>query len=287
MCFEIIKLLESSFIEINDLLRFTNSSSLSEITQINCSGDDVKKLDEVANNILKENLKKCKDIRLIASEEEDSIIINNPEGKYMITYDPIDGSSNIKNDITVGSIFCLFKYDNDEMSGNNIVMAGYCLYSSCTKLILCMENRMNIYQLNQNRQFTIIKENYKIPVIGDSYAINQANQSKWCDKIVSDYIQKMILHKKTQRWVGSLVADAHRVIMSGGVFIYPCDNKNKNGKIRLLYEAYPMAYIFKSGGGFSSDGNVSILDLKFPENIHQKIPIFLFSKTEYELFQLT
>ena len=287
MYFEIIKSLEASFIKINDLLRYSNSSQLSEITEKNCSGDDVKKLDEIANNILKENLKKCKDIRLIASEEEDSIIINNPEGKYMITYDPIDGSSNIKNDITVGSIFCLFEYNNDEISGKNIVMAGYCLYSSCTKLILCVENTMNIYQLNQNKQFTIIKENYKIPVIGNTYAINHANEHKWCDDIVSDYIKKMILHKKTQRWVGSLVADAHRVIMSGGVFIYPSDNKNKNGKIRLLYEAYPMAYIFKCGGGFSSNGNESILDLKFPEDIHQKIPIFLFSKTEYELFQLT
>lgn len=287
MYFEIIKLLEASFKEIDNLLRFSNSSKLSEITETNCSGDNVKKLDEIANNIIKENLKKSKNIRLIASEEEDNIIINNPEGNLMITYDPIDGSSNIKNNITVGTIFCLFKYDNDEMSGKNIIMAGYCLYSSCTKLILCLENKMNIYQLNSKGDFTLVRDNHKIPVIGSSYAINQANQKKWCSDRISEYVQKMILHKKTQRWVGSLVADAHRIIMSGGVFMYPSDSKNKNGKIRLLYEAYPMAYIFKCGGGFSSDGDNCILDLKFPDNIHQKIPIFLFSKTEYELYQLT
>ena len=164
-------------------------------------------------------------------------------------------------------------------------MAGYCLYSNSTILVMSTKNKLNMYQLNNNNQFELIIEDHRIPVIGSTYGINESNRTNW-DPKVQKYVDKLVIHKKTQRWVGSLVADAHRTIMSGGVFMYPNDSKYINGKIRLLYEALPMAFIFENSTGYSSNGNKSILDLEITDNIHQKIPIFLFSKSEYELFTL-
>ena len=287
---DIVCTLQKCFIKISELIRFSNSFDLgSKIDLENTSGDSIKKLDFVSNNILINEIKKLSCIKYICSEEEDDIIINNEEGEYLISFDPVDGSSNIKNNITVGTIFCVFKCnDNKIISGKNIYMSGYCLYGNSTIFVLSFNNTTNIYILDKYHKFNIIKNSFTMPKIGNSYAVNESNKDKWVDPKIIRIIDKMINHNKTQRWVGSLVADAHRVLVTGGLFMYPSDTKNKNGKIRLLYEAFPMAYIFYSCGGYSSDGKDSILDLEInlEKNIHQKIPIYLFSKSEYELFQL-
>jgi fructose-1,6-bisphosphatase I len=283
---DIINILQKCFIEISDLIRFTDSSELGELMEIeNKSGDVIKKLDYISNKIFIDNLKECKNVKYIASEEEEDLVIANEDGKYLISFDPVDGSSNIKNNITVGTIFCVFQY-NENMSGKDIIMAGYCLYGNSTTLTLCLNNRMNHYILNQNNKFKLINEDYKIPLEGTTYGINESNRNKWSDKNISKLVENFIELGKTQRWVGSLVADAHRVIMTGGSFSYPSDKKNINGKIRLVYEAFPMAYVFYCGGGYSSNGTKSILDLSFPkDDLHKQLPLHLFSKNEFELFK--
>ena len=282
---DIINTLQKCFIEISELIRFTDSSELGELMELeNKSGDVIKKLDYISNKIFIDNLKLCKNVKYIASEEEDDLVSANEDGKYLVSFDPVDGSSNIKNNITVGTIFCVFQY-NKNMSGKDIIMAGYCLYGNSTTLTLCLDNRMNHYILNKEHKFKLLNENYKIPIEGKSYGINESNRKKWTSKIVSKLINKFIELGKTQRWVGSLVADAHRVIMTGGSFSYPEDKKNKNGKIRLVYEAFPMAYIFSCGGGYSSNGSESILNLSFPnDNLHLQTPTYLFSQKEFDLF---
>lgn len=286
--FDILSNLQNSFVKISKKIRYTDPWTLSKKeNHNNKSGDVIKHLDLFANNLIINSLRDCMDIKYIASEENDDLVSINENGKYLVSIDPVDGSSNIKNNIGVGTIFSVFEYkNNDIVSGRNIVMAGYCLYSSNTTLVLGMNNMVNLYQLNNFSNFELIKENYKMPIIGDSYAINESSREIWIDDKVAKFIEKMKVHKKTQRWVGSLVADANRILYSGGTFIYPSNSKNPNGKIRLLYEAYPMAYIFNLSGGHATNGENNILDIPYPKNIHQKVPIYLFSKTEYELYGL-
>lgn len=285
---DILSKLQNSFVKISNKIRYNDPWTLSKKeNDSNKSGDVIKHLDLFANNLIINSLRDCLDIKYIASEENDELITINKNGKYLVSIDPVDGSSNIKNNIGVGTIFSVFMYENNHiLSGRNIVMAGYCLYSSNTTLVLALNNMVNLYQLNELGNFKLIKEDYKMPIIGDSYAINESSRELWNDLKVVDFVEKMKLHKKTQRWVGSLVADANRILYSGGTFIYPSNSKNPNGKIRLLYEAYPMAYIFDICGGYATNGENNILDISYPQNIHQKVPIYLFSKTEYEIYGL-
>ena len=161
----------------------------------------------------------------------------------------------------------------------NILVSGYTVYSTCTQLILAKNNNVDIYQLKHKNGFTLMRENITVPESGSSYAINEGNKHRWLDSKINDYVNKLIEKNKTQRWVGSLVADANRILINGGVFMYPRDKKSKDGKIRLLYEAYPMAFIFKCAKGYSN-----ILEIPFPKDLHKKTPIFLFGKEEYDLY---
>jgi len=284
----ILKVLEKSFIEISNIIRNNDSNVLFEvISKYNLSGDNVKKLDIISNQILKENLLKLDMIKTIGSEEENELIFtDNINGKYMICFDPLDGSSNIDVNITVGTIFAIYEYSNGKIqNGYNIKMAGYCLYAGSTQMIIA-DSKVNIYQLdNSTNEFKILFEDWKIPVNGPYYAINESNKFIMDEKY-NKFINNVIDLGYSARWVGSLVADAHRTLIKGGFFAYPGNLKNKNGKIRLLYEAYPFAYIFKIAGGESSDGTNNLLDVSFPENIHQKTPIILSSKKEFNIFNL-
>ena len=287
----ILNVLKESFIEITNLLRHHNSLELSEITNnSNATGDKIKKLDFMSNVLIKNKLLTCKNIRTIASEEEDTLLeTDNREGDYMVSYDPIDGSSNIGVNITVGTIFCIFKYNNNQISdGRNIVMSGYSLYGSSTQLVLGYidkVHKLDLFILNKNNEFILVKPNHKMPREGNQYAINHCNQYKWINTNITIFIESLIKKNKTQRWVGSLVADAHRTLIKGGVFIYPITSNLINGKIRLIYEAYPMAFIFKCAGGYSYDETKCILNKPFPNNIHEKTSILLFGKYEFNLYK--
>ena len=272
--------------QISNLLTSGNCLQLgSKISVNNSCGDEVKKLDVLSNDIMKEALLNHPDIRAIGSEEDEDIIYTeNKDGKYFVSFDPLDGSSNIKFNISVGTIFCVFEYKNGQIeSGRNIVMAGYAIYGFNTLLVTTTYNGLDIYLLNNNR-FEKISEGYRMPITGNIYAINESNKYRWLDNRIQKYVDLLINDKKTVRWIGCMVTDVHRTLIKGGLFAYPLDSKSPKGRLRLIYEAYPMAYIFQCAGGYSSNENKNILDIKFPEDIHSRTSVMLFSKKEYEQF---
>jgi len=276
-----------SICDISYCIRNSNPIDLSSVVGVdNSSGDKVKELDMKCNDIIKNNLSQCSLIRYIGSEEEEKLIEVNKSGKYLVSFDPLDGSSNIDANITIGTIFCVFEYNNNAIiDGRNIVMAGYSLYGGCTQLIICKYGRMFIYGLDpKNDIWILLNDNFKMGDQGNIYSVNESNKYIYDNKI-NNYIDELIKDNYTMRWVGSLVSDFHRTLIKSGIIFYPSNKKNKTGKIRLLYEAYPLAYIIEKVGGISSNGNTSILKLKFPwNNIHQKVPIFYGSY--YEMTKL-
>ena len=286
---EIVKLLENGFIQISDLIRNEDSLTLSNLTSSNNnSGDDVKKLDLFSNDILKDILSKCELVRNIGSEEEDELYETEfKDAPYLVCYDPLDGSSNIDVNITTGTIFSIYKYDSDNTikNGRNIILSGYCLYGGATQYLIAYENKLSFYQFNTiNNDFFLLNDNLRIKEKGTLYSLNESNSKIWTDNRYQKLITNLSSEKYSARWVGSLVADGHRTIIKGGFFAYPGNKKDEDGKIRLLYEAYPFAHIFEVGGGYSSNGERNILDVPFPENIHQKTPIILSSRNELNIF---
>lgn len=287
---KVINILKECCLEISTLIKNGNPFTMSSLIENkNNSGDDVKKLDIEANNLMIEKLSKCNLIRSIASEENDNIIYTNfKNAPYMITFDPIDGSSNIDVNITVGTIFGIYKYYNNKIeSGKNIIMAGYCLYGGSTQLVIAYKKSVNMYSL-VNKKFILIKENLKIKNQGKIYSINNSFKNNFLDKNINNKINHFINLNYSSRYVGSLVSDAHRTIIKGGIFLYPVNSKNLNGKIRLIYEGFPIAFIIELAGGKSSNCNISnksLLDLEFPNNnIHQKSGILLSSPFEFNIF---
>lgn len=276
---DIIKTIIKSCKEIANKLHECDVSLSENSTNVNKSGDIIKNIDNYANNLIKKNLSLCKDIKALGSEEEDDIIIINPSGKYLMVFDPLDGSANVKYNISVGTIFALFEYDENIKDGNDIVMAGYCLYGFTTNIIIATD-KVHIYSLDGN----IISSDVKIPPTGPYYSVNDSKRHLWTDERYSNIIEVLIEYDKSLRWVGSMVADVHRTLLDGGFFAYPGNSKGEYGKIRLLYEAYPMAYIFKIANGYSSNGSISILDIPFPSDIHIATPIILSSKYEFDIF---
>lgn len=280
-------LIMKSVSEISYIIRSSDPIECSKITnKSNKCGDDVKKLDVRANEVIKNNFLDCGLIKYIGSEEEPELIKINENGRYLISFDPLDGSSNISCNITTGSIFCVFEYINGNiLNGKNIVLAAYSLFGGCTQLVCCHSKKINIYNLDPiNDKFKLTESNFTLKDQGNIYSINESNKHKYNYKL-NNFTDFLINNKYTSRWVGSLVADFHRTIIKAGFLSYPANSDNSSGKIRLLYEAYPLAYIIENLGGSSSNGIKSLLELDFPwENIHKKTPIFFGSR--YEMFKL-
>ena len=287
---EILFTLKQSCKKISSLIKDSNPIEMAKLSdEYNLSGDNAKKLDLLANEILKTDLSNCKYVKIIGSEEEETLIeTKHTDTQLMVCFDPLDGSSNIDVNITTGTIFAVYELVNGKIyNGHNIVLAGYCLYGGSTQLIIAT-NKITIYQLtNESNEFEVMTRKWKIPEKGSIYSINESNKYSYLDMRNQKFSDWAISNGYTMRWVGSLVADAHRTIIKGGFFSYPANKKNKDGKIRLLYEAYPFAYIFKVGGGHSLNEkmNSSLLDVPYPENnCHQKTPIILSSKEEFSAF---
>lgn len=292
---KLISALEKSFKEISNLVRNQNSLDLGGLlNENNVSGDDVKELDVVSNDLLKHNLSQCPLVRTIGSEEEDELYqTSHVDAPYLVCYDPLDGSSNVDVNITTGTIFAVYQYDENGKieNGRNIVMSGYCLYGGCCQYVLAYNGSVSMYQYIPSKhcftfknEFAKIHENMKVQEKGTIFSLNEAHKHKWCDKRFQPFIEIMIEQKYNARWVGSMVADGHRTLIKGGFFAYPANKSSLQGKIRLLYEAYPFAHIFETAGGVSTDGTTNILDIPYPEKLHQKTPIILSGKTEYDIF---
>ena len=221
------------------------------------------------------------------------IVTSHKDGQYLVSYDPLDGSTNIGVNITTGTIFGVYKYDEHDniKSGRNIVLAGYCLYGAATQLIIAYADKVSMYQLkytgekNIIREFVKIQDNIKIPKKGMIYSINESNRNKWIDDRYDKIIKWMLEKDYTTRWVGALVADAHRTLFKGGLFSYPGTITHPSGK--FVYSTRLIrSHLFLKAGGKATNGSIPLLDIKFPKySIHLKTPIILASCYEMLYFE--
>lgn len=267
----------------------------------NIQGEVQKKLDIITNDIMVGALNWTGHLAGMASEEMDDIIsipAQYPKGKYLALFDPLDGSSNIDVNMTVGTIFSILRCregvdpaEEDFLrKGTEQVCAGFVLYGPSTMLILTTGHGVNGFTLNQDiGEFILTHPNMRIPEDTSEFAINMSNQRFW-EPPVQQYIAECLqgtdgVREKdfNMRWVASLVAEVYRILTRGGVFLYPLDVKNpaKPARLRLMYEANPMAFIIEQAGGACTTGRERILEIK-PTGIHQRVPLILGSKNEVE-----
>lgn len=268
----------------------------------NIQGEVQKKLDVLSNQILLESNEWGGYLGAMASEEMETIhqISNDyPKGKYLLLFDPLDGSSNIDVNVSIGTIFSVLRApetnenpcENDFLQpGNQQVAAGYALYGPQTLLVLTTGRGVNCFTLDREMgSWVLTHRNMQIPQDTSEYAINSSNARFWYPP-VKRYVREMqegadgpIKKNFNMRWVASMVTDMHRILNRGGIFMYPGDTRNPSqpGRIRLLYEANPMAFIVEQAGGAATDGHQRMLDIQ-PEKLHQRIPVFLGSKNEVE-----
>jgi len=266
----------------------------------NVQGEVQKKLDVISNEILLEANEWGGHLAAMASEEMESIhqIPNRyPKGEYMLLFDPLDGSSNIDVNVSIGTIFSVLKApegmgqptEQDFMQpGSKQVAAGYAVYGPQTMLVLTTGNGVNCFTLDREMgSWVLTQRDMKIPATTKEFAINMSNQRHWHPP-VQRYINELLAGATgargtdfNMRWIASMVADVHRILNRGGIFMYPADirDPSKPGKLRLMYEANPMAFIVEQAGGMATDGKHRILDIQ-PEKLHQRVPVFLGSRDE-------
>ncbi|KAJ8285345.1 hypothetical protein GJAV_G00025770 [Gymnothorax javanicus] len=263
---------------------------------VNVTGDEVKKLDVLSNdlviNMLRASYSTCV---LVSEENKDAIIIPaEKRGKYVVCFDPLDGSSNIDCLASIGTIFAIYKRTSEGepsekdalQQGNNIVCAGYALYGSATLVAITTGAGLNFFMLDPAvGEFILTERNVKIKKRGKIYSLNEG-YAKYFDPALTEYLK----HKKFPedgsapygaRYVGSMVADIHRTIAYGGIFMYPANEKSPKGKLRLLYECNPIAYVIEQAGGMATTGTQRILDVQ-PEGIHQRVPFIVGSPDDVE-----
>src|SRR5580704_14209319 len=254
--------------------------------ETNVQGEEVQKLDAFANDVLCTVLDRSGRCAMVASEELEQARVLNGTGKYIVCFDPLDGSSNIDVNISIGTIFCILRAQNVGgrlaegalQPGRRIVAAGYAVYGSATTFLLSTGYGVHGFTLDPSvGEFFLSHPNLRCPERGSTYSINEGNFARWDERVrrwnawikSEDGAQRL---PYGHRYVGSLVADAHRTLLRGGLFAYPADTKSPKGKLRLLYEANPMAFLFEQAGGAASDGMNRILDIK-PTETHQRTPL--------------
>jgi fructose-1,6-bisphosphatase I len=299
---EFTRLLNDIGIAAKIVNREVNKAGLTNILgrqgETNIQGEDQQKLDVFANHHFIEALKSGGQVCAIASEENDELIqLDNPtsrNGKYVVAIDPLDGSSNIDVNVPIGTIFSIYKrkskvgdlatVEDFYQPGVDLVAAGYVVYGSSTILVYSSGNGVNGFTLdNSLGLFLLSHPDMKLPGdLGKIYSINEANYIYFPEgvKMYIKYCQvddESTNRPYTSRYIGSLVGDVHRNMIKGGVFIYPGNRKNLFGKLRLLYECIPMAYIIENAGGEASDGFNRILEI-MPTDIHQRSPLFIGSR---------
>ena len=272
----------------------------------NVQGEMQKKLDIIANEVLIEANEWGGHLAAMASEEMDDIYVvphRFPKGEYLLLFDPLDGSSNIDVNVSIGTIFSVLRKQNDDpqavdpvsaadflQAGNQQVAAGYCVYGPQTTLVLTVGDGVAMFTLDREQgSFVLTAEGLKIPEDTKEFAINMSNLRHW-DAPVKRYIDECLQGKEgprgkdfNMRWVASMVADVHRIMTRGGVFMYPWDKRepNKPGKLRLMYEANPMAWLIEQAGGAATNGRQRILDIQ-PTQLHERVSVVLGSKNEVE-----
>jgi len=268
----------------------------------NVQGEVQKKLDIIANEVLIEANEWGGHLAAMASEEMEGIyLVPNrfPQGEYLLMFDPLDGSSNIDVNVSIGTIFSVLKKvegskgvseDDFLQPGSAQAAAGYCVYGPQTTLVLTVGDGVAMFTLDREQgSFVLTHEDVKIPEDTKEFAINMSNMRHW-DAPVKRYIDECLAGEEgprgknfNMRWIASMVADVHRILTRGGVFMYPWDKRepNKAGKLRLMYEANPMAFLVEQAGGAATNARERIMDLK-PGKLHERVAVVLGSKNEVE-----
>lgn len=281
--------------------------------ETNIQGEDQKKLDVISNDVFCNILRQTGRTGVIASEEEDVPVAVEETfgGNYVVVFDPLDGSSNIDAAVSTGSIWGIYESDstcipdfstedaakieekcvmNVCQPGNNLLCAGYCMYSSSTILVVTIGQGVYGFTLDPTvGEFIMSHHKIQVPKAGKIYSFNEGNYAMWTDGL-KKYMDSLKTGGKdggkpySARYIGSLVGDFHRTILYGGIYGYPGDSKNPNGKLRLLYECAPMSFIAEQAGGAGSDGKGRILDI-MPQKVHQRVPFFTGSVNEVKYLE--
>ncbi|MGB3207083.1 MAG: class 1 fructose-bisphosphatase [Crinalium sp.] len=265
--------------------------------EVNVQGESVKKMDIYANDVFISVFKQSGLVCRLASEEMDQpyyIPENCPIGRYTLLYDPIDGSSNVDINLNVGSIFSIRQQEGDDLNGeasdllqdgHKQLAAGYVLYGPSTMLVYSIGTGVHAFTLDPSLgEFILSHENIRVPEHGSIYSVNEGNFWQW-DESLREYIR--YVHRQegyTARYGGALVGDIHRIFTQGGVFLYPGTVKKPEGKLRLLYESAPLAFLMEQAGGRASTGTQEILDV-VPEKLHARTPLIIGSKEDVALVE--
>ena len=269
---------------------------LGSLDETNVQGEVQQKLDVYANETLINCFSRRESVGIIASEENEHPVAmrhTSPEARYAIVFDPLDGSSNIDIAVTIGTTFSIFRRpdggkDGDPLEwvlqpGNKQIAAGYVVYGSSTVLVYSVGNGVHAFTLDPSiGSYILTHENIRIPESGSYYSINEA----YLDKFPAPYVEYVKKLKRgelgraySSRFIGSLVADFHRTLLRGGIFLYPANTDFPEGRLRLLYEANPIAFLAEQAGGFATNGEQRILDIH-PHDIHQRTPLIVGSRFE-------
>lgn len=265
----------------------------------NIQGEVQKKLDVVANELFKDILLESGFVRAISSEEEDSSVAGDPEGKFLVSFDPLDGSSNIDINSLIGTIFSIHEaipgMDAEDPAqfqqpGNKQVCAGYVLYGPSTMLVMTTGSGTHFYVLDRTHGgYLLVDRNVQVPKDTQEFAINMSNQRFW-QAPMQNYINDLVAGSTgprgknfNMRWIAAMVGDIHRVLTRGGIFTYPADSKKPEQpyKLRLMYEANPMSFLIEQAGGAAMTSQGRIMDIQ-PESIHQRVEVIMGSANEVE-----
>jgi fructose-1,6-bisphosphatase I len=265
----------------------------------NIQGEVQKKLDVVANELFKDILLESGFVKAISSEEEDTSVAGNDDGKYIVSFDPLDGSSNIDINSLIGTIFSIHEAPKDmaaddsdmfKQAGHKQVCAGYVLYGPATMLVMTTGSGTHFYVLDRTHGgYLLAERNVQVPVDTQEFAVNMSNQRFW-QAPMQNYINDLIAGDTgprnknfNMRWIAAMVGDIHRVLCRGGIFTYPTDSKNAEQpyKLRLMYEANPMAFLLEQAGGLAMTSEGRIMDIE-PSSIHQRVEVIMGSKNEVE-----
>lgn len=268
----------------------------------NIQGEVQKKLDVIANQLLKDMLLEEASVAAIASEEEDHVVAGNAKGHYIVAFDPLDGSSNIDVNGQIGTIFTIYRkrddvpFDSDEQflqAGESQVCAGYVLYGASTLLVMSTGGPTRCYTLDLTHGgFLLTKQQMQVANARNEFAVNMANYRYW-HATVQHYFDQLLyadeqFDKSAMRWNAAMVGDVHRILTRGGVFMYPADRRvgNENGKIRLLYEANPLAMLIENAQGQGTTQGQRIMSI-IPTNLHQRVPVIIGSPEQVKGFNQT
>jgi len=287
---ELSQLLRDISLASKIISKEVNRAGLAQILgtagSMNVHGESVKRLDLFANDQLIRALSRSGSVCMIVSEESEGVIrLRQSSAKYIVFMDPLDGSSNVDVNVSIGTIFSIYQrmsHEGDEpgdmdllQPGTRQIAAGYVLFGTNTKLLYTTGMGVTEFTLEPSiGEFFLSEEQIKIPTKGDILSVNEGNRHSWSPELKAYWDHIKSESPLTTRYIGSMVSDVHRTLISGGIFLYPESVKLPEGKLRLMYEGNPMAFLMEQAGGIASTGSMRIMDI-VPSDIHQRVPVYM------------